>query len=375
MSETMELRQVRLEDLQDLVNLENRCFRTDRLSRRSFRHWIQVRHRTFVVALHDGQLVGYCLIIFFRGTTLARLYSVAVSPDFRGQGIAEQLITAGEARAEAAGRVFLRLEVDTENRGAIRLYEKMGYRPFGIYHSYYEDKHDALRMQKCIRSVPPVAENRFIPWLPQSTPFTCGPAALMMALSSLSPDYKPSQFEELQIWREATTIFMTSGHGGCHPVGLALAAEKRGAAANVWINRETPLFVDSVRNADKKQVVELAHWAFIQQAGESNIDLGYREFTDSDLVACFDGGAIPIILISTYLMDGKKAPHWVVRSGYDDDCLYVHDPDPDPEEQSASGLDSQFVPIARADFMKMSRFGKHPLRTAVIVNPARSRSG
>lgn len=370
MTEQIRLREAKPEDLNELVALENHCFSSDRLSRRSFRHWIRATHCSFTVALCNDRVIAYCLIIFFRGTSLARLYSVAVSPEFRGRGIAEELIADGEKRAEAAGRLFLRLEVDTENSGAIRLYEKMGYRPFGIYHSYYEDHHDALRMQKCIRSLPPVAKKRSVPWLQQSTPFTCGPAALMMALGSLVPDYRPSQREELQIWREATTIFMTSGHGGCHPVGLALAAAKRGVAAEVWLNRETPLFVDGVRSSAKKQVIELVHRDFIHQAENGGIDIHYREFNDGDLVACFDRGAVPIILISTYRMDGKKAPHWVVLSGYDDDCLYVHDPDADPEEQSASGLDSQFIPIARSDFIRMSRFGKHPLRTAVIINPA-----
>ena len=366
-------REAQAEDLADLVALESRCFSTDRLSRRSFRHWIQADHCTFTVAVVDNRVIAYCLIIFFRGTTLARLYSVAVSPDFRGRGIAEKLIAEGESRSEAAGLVFLRLEVDIENKSAIRLYEKMGYRPFGIYHSYYEDNHDALRMQKCIRSIPPVAENRSIPWLSQSTAFTCGPAALMMAISSLAEDYEPSQQEELQIWREATTIFMTSGHGGSHPVGLALAADKRGFEAEVWLNRETPLFIDSVRSGEKKHVIEMVHDDFLHQAKSHGVKIRYRDFTEQDLVSCFDLGGVPLILISTYRMDGKKAPHWVVMSGYDDDCLYVHDPDPDPEEQSATGLDSQFVPIARRDFTKMSRFGKHPLRTAVIVKPPGSK--
>lgn len=370
MTDKVEFRDVHLEDLTELIELEHQCFNNDRLSRRSFRHWIQSDHRTFTIATVEDSVVAYCLIIFFRGTTLARLYSIAVSTEFRGKGIAEQLLAEGELRAKAAGRLFLRLEVDTENKGAIRLYEKMGYRPFGIYHSYYEDKHDALRMQKCIRSVPPVAENRPIPWLNQNTPFTCGPVSLMMAMHSFSHTYKPTKHEELKIWREATTIFMTSGHGGCHPVGLALAAKSRGFAAKVWLNCSTPLFVDSVRSAEKKKIIELVHNEFIDEAKHQRIKISYREFTDSDLVSNFDRGYIPIILISTYQMDGKKAPHWVVMSGYDGDCLYVHDPDADPEEQSASGLDSQFIPIARSDFIKMSRFGKKPLRTAVIIGPA-----
>ena len=160
---------------------------------------------------------------------------------------------------------------------------------------------------------------------------------------------------------------MTSGHGGCHPVGLALAASRRGAQARVWMNRKTPLFIDSVRDENKKRVIELVQEDFLIQAASSGLAIDYREFSDLDLVVAFDQGKIPLILISTYRMDGRKAPHWVVMSGYDEDCLYVHDSDPDPEEQSASGFDSQYLPIARGDFVKMSRFGSSQLRTAVIL--------
>jgi hypothetical protein len=66
-------------------------------------------------------------------------------------------------------------------------------------------------------------------------------------------------------------------------------------------------------------------------------------------------------------MDRKKAPHWVVMSGFDDDCLYMHDSDPDDRRQSE--IDCQFIPIAREDFDRMSCFGKNRLRTAVIIGP------
>src|SRR3546814_2094248 len=41
---------------------------------------------------------------------------------------------------------------------------------------------------------------------------------------------------EIRIWREATTIFMTSGHGGCDPYGLAVAANRRGFHAKVYVS-------------------------------------------------------------------------------------------------------------------------------------------
>ena len=49
----------------------------------------------------------------------------------------------------------------------------------------------------------------------------------------------------------------------------------------------------------------------------------------------------------------------------DDECLYVHDPDPIEGEQS--GLDCQYLPILRSDFDRMSVFGGNQLRTAVVI--------
>jgi len=54
-------------------------------------------------------------------------------------------------------------------------------------------------------------------------------------------------------------------------------------------------------------------------------------------------------------------------SGYDDDCLYVHDLDPDENFQSE--LDCQYIPIARTDFDRISSFCKNRLRTAVVIWP------
>lgn len=359
------IRPATLSDLAPLVALENACFVTDRLSRRSFRHWLSGQHSLLLVAEYNEQLAGYILIIHHPGTRLARIYSLAVSPDMRGLGIAEALILAGEQAAREAGHLYLRLEVNVDNRPAIRLYEKLAYRKFGLYRDYYQDHSDALRYQKRIRSYQDKPQQRSVHWLRQTTPFTCGPAALMMAMHALNSDYQPSRREEVDLWREATTVFMTSGHGGCHPVGLALAAKRRGFNVEVWINQSGPLFIDSVRNQDKKQIIELVDQSFKEAAVQQGIPLHYGNVSQNDLTTAFESGAIPLILISTYAMDQKKAPHWVVMSGFDSDCLYMHDSDPDDSRQSE--VDCQFIPIARDDFERMSYFGKSRLRTAIII--------
>lgn len=87
-------------------------------------------------------------------------------------------------------------------------------------------------------------------------------------------------------------------------------------------------------------------WCYVDPVGKSMKKVGFLSDT-------------------TYAFDRKKAPHWVLMSGYDSNCLYLHDPDPDEARQSE--LDCQFIPVARHDFERMSCFGKSRLRTAVII--------
>tara|TARA_R100000900_G_scaffold15508_2_gene13724 strand:- start:46413 stop:47609 length:1197 start_codon:yes stop_codon:yes gene_type:complete len=366
------------DDLEALLALEANCFATDRLSRRSFRRWLRRQDRVFLVVREGSQLLAYALVLLRRGTRLARLYSLAVSPAARGRGLARELLLRAEKEAREAGALYLRLEVASDNTPAIRLYRQLGYSQFGLYHDYYEDHGDALRMEKCIRPFEPSGDTRVIPWIAQTTPFTCGPAALMMAMAGLDSRYTPTPLEEIEIWREATTIYMTSGHGGCHPLGLALAARRRGFRAEAWVNLEGPLFLEGVRDEEKKRVMSLAHQGFTQACAAAGIAVHHQEVDQQQLVEAFDAGANVLILISTYRLDSKKAPHWVVMSGHDDDCLYVHDPDledtgpPRQRGEARSSLDCQHLPIARADFAAMSRFGGNRLRTAVVIYPGPS---
>ncbi|MGL6162371.1 peptidase C39 family protein [Microbulbifer sp.] len=367
-SPTFQIRPACPADVPALHTLEQTCFSSDRLSRRRLRHWVAADNRVFLVAERAGQLLGYVLVLLRRGTRLARLYSLAVSPAGRGQGIGGALLSAAEEDSSHSGRLFMRLEVAEDNHDAIALYQRRGYRTFGSYSNYYEDDANALRMQKRIRYRPENLHRLQVPWYGQTTDFTCGPAAAMMAMAALRPDYRPSVSEELALWREATTIFMTSGTGGCHPIGLALATRLRGFHCTVYLNQGTPLFAHGVRSESKKKVIRQVDADFRRSARERDIPVIEEDFTQDQLQQWLEQGALALLLISTYRLDGRKMPHWVTLTGIDDECLYVHDPDYDDEQNP---LDSQYLPIAREDFARMSLFGRERLRTAVVVRRAK----
>lgn len=356
-----------LDDLNALVILEQACFASDKISKRSFRHHITSPHTdVWIAKIDNGELLGYALVLKPQGTRLARLYSLAVSPAARGFGLAKQLLSHCEQQAANDERHYLRLEVAKINTRAITLYQTCGYRVFGEYEDYYDDHNDALRMQKRIRTMAEQGIKKLTPWLSQSTEFTCGPTSLMMAMASLDDSLVCSLELELDLWREATTIFMTSGHGGCHPFGLALSAQRRGFNSSVWLNTDQPLFVDGVRTEHKKHIMTVVHQQMLAQCQQQNVALLTQAISFNDITTCLAQGDAVLILVSTYRLDGKKSPHWVVVTGIDERCLFVHDPDLDEDKQMA--IDCQYVPIAFEDFDKMAAFGSQRIRAAITIS-------
>lgn len=360
------IREVVESDLAALESLEISAFETDRLSRRRFRFWIRAQHRVFLVVTVSQQLAGYGLVILHKGTRLARLYSLAIAEGYRGHSLGRRLLEALEEQTSQQGRLYMRLEVADDNQPAIALYRSLGYHPFSWIEDYYDDHRNALRMQKRIRYLSENMLKHPVTWYRQTTEFTCGPASLMMAMNSIDSSYSMSQDEELDIWRQATTIFMTSGHGGCHPVGLALAAKARGFEVSVYLNRSTPLFIDGVRSAHKKQIMTMVDRQFRHKADALDIPVIEHEITQQDIAAWLSQGSSVIMLISTWRIDGRKAPHWVALTAIDDECLYLHDPS--PADDSYNAFDCQYVPVARDDFDRMSNYGSDKLRTAVVLD-------
>ena len=312
-------------DLTALIDLENACFNNDKLSPRSLKRWLNAKHGILLVADNGEQVCGYGLVWCHKGTRLARLYSLAVKPTMQGKGIAKMLLAALEKQTCERGRIYLRLEVAVNNESAIGLYKSLGYRVFGQYSDYYDDHSDALRMQKNIRQTSELKVARLTPWYQQTTEFTCGPAALLMAMGSLDNSTELSQSHELALWREGTTIFMTSGHGGCHPFGLALAANKRGFKSEVIVNTSEPLFLDGVRSDNKKTVLATVHQQFVEGIASANIPVTYKDVELTDIETWLNQGFSVLLLISTYRFDGKKSPHWVCVTHLDAHCVYVHD--------------------------------------------------
>ena len=118
-----------------------------------------------------------------------------------------------------------------------------------------------------------------VPYYAQSMDFTCGPAAILMAMRALDPSVRVDQMAEIRLWRESTTVFMTSGLGGCSPEGLALAAQRRGFSVELFLGYRGTMFVDSVRSPAKREVIRLVQEDFREQLVDSSVKILFRPMT------------------------------------------------------------------------------------------------
>ena len=360
-------------DIEALIRVENRSFLSDRFSTRTFRYLLSKAHATTLVDVEDdngGKVRAYATLLFSRGTSLARLYSIAVDPEHQGRGIGWSLLRAAEQAALERDAVYMRLEVRADDPVTQAFYARAGFRKFGVQTHYYDDDADAVRMEKCLvrRPHPELAR---VPFYAQSLDFTCGPAAMLMAMHALDSEMKMNQTAELRLWRESTTVFMMSGHGGCSPEGLAVAAARRGFAVKVFLSGSGVLFIDSVRSEAKKDVIRLVQEDFRGQLQERGIPVMFQPLSVEAMRAEFDAGRIPVVLISSYRFDRQKQPHYVVVTGFDSKYVYLNDPSVDTDSEKTL-TDCIQIPVLLRDFAQMARYGRSQQKAALVIGKAGS---
>ena len=212
-----------------------------------------------------------------------------------------------------------------------------------------------------------------VPHYAQTTDFTCGPSSLIMSMSALDPRIKADRALELQLWREANTIFMgpTGGHGGCSALGLALAAHRRGFGAEVHVNHRGVLLASRTRSKERAEVMRELHERDLAEAKAAGIAVHYAGITIDGLRRALQGGAIPVVLNGMDYLHDDPTAHWFVVTGVDSRNVYVNDPWVSIKKRKRS-RDMTSVPIARSAFDDVTTYGKQRERATVLI---RAKSG
>ena len=130
--------------LDDIARLEQICFSRP-WSRRMLAEELENQCAAFLVALEPGtdKVIGYAGLLVMADE--GYITNVAVFPEYRRRGVAEQIIQVFCDFAQGNHLAFLTLEVRPSNAPAISLYNSFGFEEVGRRKNYYDlPREDAL---------------------------------------------------------------------------------------------------------------------------------------------------------------------------------------------------------------------------------------
>jgi [ribosomal protein S18]-alanine N-acetyltransferase len=141
------------EDFAKLYAIEERCFEpVFRFSRPLMRELVSASESATWIAWKDESMAGFVIVSWAmnKSVLIAYIQTIEVTPEFRGQGIAEELLRYAENSACVAGAEWIWLHVSASNAAAIGLYRKNGYMRRGLRKNFYPQGGAALVYAKLL---------------------------------------------------------------------------------------------------------------------------------------------------------------------------------------------------------------------------------
>lgn len=141
----IEILRMRRRHLRRVLSIEGRVYPRPWSASLFLSELAQRTTRTYIVARHDGEVVGYAGMMF---TGLeAHITNIAVDPTYHGRKVGSRLLFSIVTEAIARGAKVLSLEVRVSNRAAQGMYEKFGFKTMNVRKGYYiETNEDAYVM-------------------------------------------------------------------------------------------------------------------------------------------------------------------------------------------------------------------------------------
>ena len=181
-----------------------------------------------------------------------------------------------------------------------------------------------------------------VPYMRQTTEFTCGAAALSMILARAGLIEGPDRTIELGLWRQATTVL------ACDPYGLAVVAARQGLRPGaVTVSTQRALFTEHLPTEQDRDLRRFIQGDFRRLAEQAGIDTQLREFEMSELAGVVASGGLAMVLVDELLVHGEACPHWILVHGLEDGHFIAHDPWSETG-QGESWVDAYDVPLSAA---------------------------
>jgi len=194
---------------------------------------------------------------------------------------------------------------------------------------------------------------------PQTSYFTCGPAALLTAMKNLNKKINLTPLDEFLIWKEANTIFMGEGHPGCGTYGLGCSSIKRGFNTEIYTNVKTNelLFDDCITDKQEKnvykQMEEEDRRAYVEAGGI----IHFKKIAAKTIQKKLNNSHLALTLIDDPHI--KNGAHWVTLITSNEDTITCFNPYAEKEFLTS---------IKTKDFDNYFSYGKNKKQAFLLLN-------
>ena len=140
----LEIKKMLSEDAAEVAAIERMIF-SQPWSEKGFLDSLESPDTLYFVVKVQGVIFGYCGLL--QSFEEADITNVAVHPEWRGRGIAYQMLQTLMEQGKTRGIERYTLEVRVSNASAIHVYEKLGFTSVGVRKNFYDmPREDAMIM-------------------------------------------------------------------------------------------------------------------------------------------------------------------------------------------------------------------------------------
>lgn len=204
--------------------------------------------------------------------------------------------------------------------------------------------------------------NRPVPYYRQTTEYSCGPVALLMAQSAETGE-PITRAAELRLWRRA------AHQPGAGPIALAVYADLDTFRPEVFISTDEVILGEHLHKRWELEVRELFDGEDERAAGELGIPINHRLFSLDEVAAELGSGSAVLLLIDEIFFHDDTGSHWILAHAHHRDIFLVSDPWIDAENGD-SWVDASNLPVHKADLEKIAWWGDPAFRSLVVLRPA-----
>lgn len=170
-----------------------------------------------------------------------------------------------------------------------------------------------------------------VPYYPQSSEFSCGPACVLMVMKHFKPGLEIGRELEFEVWRQCNMI----GIKGADPYGLSVPLLDAGYEVRLITQRKGIVQYKSWRQRLKRRFssddIELSFFGMGEnqrRAFSRKLSTTYKRPTVADIVRGVLNGYVTVALVHMGVIHSLNIPHWVVVTDADEEQVVFNDPYP-----------------------------------------------